>query len=191
MAKLASKVYGDALFELAVEENRVEALADEAVLVKAVLEENPKLAGLMKHPKVIREEKIQFIEDCFKNRVSEDMVGFLAIAVTKGRFSEVHAILDYFLECVKEYQGIGTACVVSAVELNEKWKSEVEKKLLSTTSYHKMEISYQVDQSLIGGLMIRIGDRVVDTSIKHKLDQMTEKLLKISLELEKEGGQAS
>lgn len=191
MAKLASKVYGDALFELAVEENRVEGLADEAVLVKAVLEENPKLAGLMKHPKVIREEKIKFIQDCFTGRVSEDMVGFLVVAVTKGRFSEVRAILDYFLERVKEYQGIGTACVVSAVELNEKWKSKVEEKLLSTTSYHKMEISYQVDPGLIGGLMIRIGDRVVDTSIKHKLDQMKEKLLKISLELEKEGGQAS
>lgn len=191
MAKLASKVYGDALFELAVEENRVKGLADEAVLVKAVLEENPKLAGLMKHPKVIREEKIKFIQDCFTGRVSEDMVGFLVVAVTKGRFSEVRAILDYFLERVKEYQGIGTACVVSAVELNEKWKSKVEEKLLSTTSYHKMEISYQVDPGLIGGLMIRIGDRVIDTSIKHKLDQMKEKLLKISLELEKEGGQAS
>lgn len=191
MAKLASKVYGDALFELAVEEDRVEALRDEAALVKAVLEENPKLAGLMKHPKVIREEKIKFIQDCFTGRVSEDMVGFLVVAVTKGRFSEVHAILDYFLERVKEYQGIGTACVVSAVELNKKWRSKVEEKLLSTTSYHKMEISYQVDAGLIGGLMIRIGDRVVDTSLKHKLDQMTEKLLKISLELEKEGGQAS
>lgn len=191
MAKLASKVYGDALFDLAVEEQKVEQLKEEAALVKEALLDNPELSGLMRHPKIIREEKAGLIENCFKGRVSEEMVGFLVVVVNKGRYQELPAIFDYFLARVKEHQGIGTASVISAVELSDTWKARVKEKLLATTKYHTMEISYQVDAGLIGGLIIRIGDRVVDSSLKHKLDELTGQLMKISLELEKEGGQAS
>lgn len=191
MAKLASKVYGDALFDLGTEEQELERLKEEAVLIQGVLRENPALTGLMSHPEMIREEKVRLIEDCFGKGLSRDMTGFLAVVTEKGRFRELPAILEYFLARVKESQGIGTATVWSATELDSKWKGRVEEKLLATTGYRSMEITYQVDESLIGGLIIRIGDRVVDTSLKHRLDRMKGQLMKISLELEKEGGHSS
>ena len=55
------------------------------------------------------------------------------------------------------------------------------KKLLETTEYETMEMNYTTDSSLIGGMVIRIGDRVVDSSIKHKLNDLTRDLLKIQL----------
>ena len=58
---------------------------------------------------------------------------------------------------------------------------EVERKLLETTSYQQMEMHYQTDESLIGGMVIRIGDRVVDSSIKTKLSELTRQLMKIQL----------
>jgi len=77
--------------------------------------------------------------------------------------------------------------VVSASELTDTWKKQMEAKLLATTGYQKMEITYRVDKSLIGGLILRIGDRVVDNSLKSRLAAMKSQLLKVSLEQEKVG----
>lgn len=182
MAKLASKVYGDALFDLAVEENRVDELAEEVSVVKTVLAENPELAKLMEHPKIVKEEKIKLLEDCFKGRVSDDMTGFLVIAVRKERYRELDSIFEYFIARVKEYKKIGIAEVVSAAALSDAWKAKIEAKLLETTKYTSMEMHYRIDESLIGGLVIRIGDRVVDSSIKAKLAELADQLSKVPLE---------
>ena len=69
------------------------------------------------------------------------------------------------------------AYVTSAMELSQARKKEIEEKLLSTTSYKSMEMNYSVDESLIGGLVIRIGDRVVDSSIKTKLEGLKRELI--------------
>ena len=71
--------------------------------------------------------------------------------------------------------------MVSATELTADQKSRVEQKLLQQTAYESFEVDYSVDASLIGGMVIRIGDRVVDSSIRTKLDTMTKNLRKVSL----------
>ena len=73
-----------------------------------------------------------------------------------------------------EYKKIGIAYVSSAVELSDKQREAVLNKLLTTTSYKEFQMHYSIDESLIGGMVIRIGDRVVDSSVKTKLDQMSE-----------------
>ena len=71
--------------------------------------------------------------------------------------------------------------MTTAAALREEQKAQIEQKLLQTTSYKKMEMHYGVDGSLIGGMVIRIGDRVVDSSIKTKLSELTRQLMKIQL----------
>ncbi|MEE0420264.1 MAG: ATP synthase F1 subunit delta [Lachnospiraceae bacterium] len=190
MAKLASKVYGDALFQLAVEEHRVDEVMEEILAVDAVLKENPELTRLMEHPDIVKEEKEKLIENCFKGRVSDDVTGFLVTVVRKGRYQELPAIFTYLISQMKEYKKIGIAQVDSAMELSPQWKKKIEETLLVTTRYETMEITYRVDKSLLGGMVIRLGDRVVDSSLKHKLETLKGQLLKITLEEQKEGGQA-
>ena len=91
------------------------------------------------------------------------------------------AILDYFLVKVKEHRNIGTAFVTTAASLSDEQKTKVESRLLETTKYEKMDITYNEDASLIGGMVIRIGDRVVDSSIKTKIYELTKDLTKIQL----------
>ncbi len=131
------------------------------------------------------------VEDVFKGRVSDALTGFLRIVVAKGRYRELPGIFAYFIARVKEYKKIGVAVVTSAVPLTGAQKQRIEKRLLDTTQYKTMEIDYRVDASKIGGLMIRIGDRVVDSTVSSKLSALTASLMKISLESEKEGVQAS
>ena len=181
MAKLVGATYGEALFELAVEEGREEELMNEVILLRELLSENPDFGKLMNHPKVLKEDKLEVLESVFKGRVSEELVGFLHLIVSKDRYGEIDSILDYFIDEVKQVKGIGVAYVATALDLSEAKKKEVEQKLLSTTSFTRMEMHYQVDESLIGGMVIRIGDRVVDSSIRSKLSGLERELLKVQL----------
>ena len=191
MAKLVAGTYGDALFDFAMEENQIDSLMDEILTVQAVLEENKGLEKILVHPEIPKQKKLQVIEDVFKGRISDALTGFLRIVVTKGRYKNLPDIFAYFMARVKEYKKIGVAEVISAIPLSGEQKEKIEKKLLDTTHYETMEIEYKVDEKKIGGLMIRIGDRVVDSTIQSKLNLLIGSLLKISLESEKEGVQAS
>ena len=86
MAKLISKTYGDALFETALDKQAVDSLLEEADAVLEAFLQNPKLFELMTHPKILKEEKIEIIQNIFKGRVSDEMTGFLTIVVKKDRF---------------------------------------------------------------------------------------------------------
>ena len=181
MAKLVSTTYGEALFELAQEENKVLALLEEVTALRTILRENTEFNRLMNNPKVSKEECISIMRTVFEGRVSRELTGFLELLLQKGRYGEILSILDYFINRVKEHEGIGTAYVTTAVVLGEKQKAAVEAKLLATTSYKKIEIEYAVDESLIGGMVIRIKDRVVDSSIRTKLENMERALSNIQL----------
>ena len=181
MAKLVSGTYGDALFELAVEENRLDSLYEEVRTVAEALRENPELSQVMNHPQIDKEDKVSLIENIFKGRISDELVGFMRLIVLKGHFQEINGVFSYYEERVKEYKNIGTAYVTSAMELTGPQKDAVEKRLLETTGYVKLEMHYALDASLIGGMVIRIRDRVVDSSIKTKLFNLTRDLKKLKV----------
>lgn len=181
MAKLVSKTYGDALFELAIEEGKIDELFEEVTLLKSVLNDNPEFNKLMNHPKVDKEEKKAVMESVFKGRISNDITGLMDIIISNNRYSKIFSVIDYFIKQVKEYKRIGTAFVTTPLPLDDNQKASVEKKLLETTSYSSMEMNYIIDESLIGGMVIRIGDKVVDSSIKTKLNDLTKELQKIQL----------
>ena len=181
MAKLIESSYGDALFELALEQNELDSVAEQVDVLAQSFAENPELLKLLTHPKISKEEKISVIENIFKGRFSDDIVGFLVVITEKDRGAEIENILRYFQAKVREYKKIGVARVLSATELTKEQKKRVEKKLLQQTSYESFEVDYSVDASLIGGMVIRIGDRVVDSSIRTKLDTMAKNLRKVSL----------
>lgn len=183
MAKLVSKVYGDALFEIAVEDGHVDAFYEEAEAVWQILQDNADLSKLMSHPKIVKEEKVKIIENVFKGKISDEMLGLLCTVVDKGHFADSQSVLKYFMEQVKEYKNIGTAYVTSAMELSESQKEQIVNKLIQTTKYVKFEMHYDVDAALIGGMVIRIGDRVVDGSIKTRLYDLSRELSKIQLKV--------
>lgn len=191
MAKLIAGTYGDALFELAVEENRTDSLMQEIETLQAVLKENSDFEKILVHPEIPLSKKLQVIEDVFKGQISDALTGFLRIVVTKGRYKNLPDIFAYFIARVKEYKKIGVASVISAVPLTGEQKQKIEQKLLDTTQYETMEIDYKVEKERIGGLIIKIGDRVVDSTISGRLSRLSAGLMKISLESEKEGVQAS
>lgn len=181
MAKLISKTYGDALFDLALEENRIDDYVAEVDAMLTIFRDNPELSKLLNHPKISKEEKITVVGQIFEGKISRELLGLINMIVEKDRNNAMEDIFSYFIDRVKEYKNIGVAKVTSAIELSDAQKSQVEKRLLETTGYVKFEISYDVDKDLIGGMVIRIGDRVVDSSIRTRLYELTKELNKIQM----------
>ena len=181
MAKLVSKVYGDALFEAAMEKDMVDSLYEEAAALIPILKESPELLALLGNPQIVKEEKTAILRRVFSGRLTEELMGFLCIMLEKDRQNDMIPILDHFVRRVKEYKKIGSAFVTSAVPLKDEQKASLEAKLLETTSYRELETSYDTDPSLLGGMVIRIGDRVVDSSIKTRLYGLKKELLELQL----------
>lgn len=181
MAGVVEKTYGHALFTLAKEQNRTKELMEEAQVVCEVLKESPELVKFYNHPKVSPEEKRELTEQCFKGRVSDDMTGFLVLVVENGRQDDLEACLKEFIAEVKEDAGIGVVTVVSALPMTEDQRAKLEAKILGTTRYKSLEVDYQVDKGLIGGLTIQIKDRVMDCTIRTQLSEMTKELQQIQI----------
>ncbi|MCR4695452.1 MAG: ATP synthase F1 subunit delta [Pseudobutyrivibrio sp.] len=183
MAKLVSNVYGDALFELAVETDRASELLQEAQGVIEVINSNEGFSQMMNHPKINKEEKLQIIDSVFKGKVSDELVGLLRMLEEKDHAKDMVEVLEYFVDRVFEFQKIGKATVTTPMELSDSQKKEVEKRLLETTSYVSFKMNYEVDPDLIGGMVIRIKDRVIDSSVKTQLNKLTQELSNIQLKV--------
>ena len=181
MAKLAKIVYGDALYDLAQESNRVDEFFEAAKAVLSILKENEELENVLAHPKIVKEEKIRVVKECFSGRVPDEITALLVLLVEKNHSLEMRNVLSFFIARVKEFKKIGIAWVSTAVPLTEAQKAAVEKRLLETTSYLQFEMNYKTDPSLIGGVVIRINDRVIDSSIKSKLYALTRDLSQIQI----------
>ena len=175
MAKQISSIYGDALFSLALEENAVDRLEEEIGLAREVFLANGELMSLLNHPEQA------LVEDSFRGKVSDEVLGFFHVIIEKDRQKEMLPIFEHFLKKVRQYRKIGSASVTSAVELTQEQKKAVEKRLLEVTDYRSLEIAYIVKPEIIGGLIIRLDNRVVDSSLKTQIDTLSRQLSKIQL----------
>ena len=79
MAKLVSKTYGEALFELAHEENRASEMLKEIQSVQEILKSNPEFCNMMLHPGIAKQEKLKIVDEVFKGRTSDEITGFIRI----------------------------------------------------------------------------------------------------------------
>lgn len=201
MARLISKVYGDALFDYAQENNCIEQMYEEAVDINTVFNNSKELVDFLSNPLATADDKKQmlksvFIDNIWKGPVAKilslfhiditkgengKIMNFLYIIIDKNREKEIVDIMDYFMSRVREYKNIGLATVISAYELKKEQKNILEDKLKNTTKYSDFVVNYMVDSNLISGIKIKIGDRVVDSSLKTKLEEMSKNLRGVRL----------
>lgn len=181
MAKLVSKVYSDALFSTVKDNDKLDLVYEEVKEILIIFKTNTDLKKLLDSPKIVKEDKIKSMEDIFDTKISKELMGLVVSVIEKGRQSEFVAIFEEFIKTVKEFKNIGLAYVTSAIELSEEKKKQIEARLLETSKYDKMELEFKVDESIIAGLIIRINDRVLDSSVSKRLSNIKRELLNIRL----------
>ena len=180
MAKLVSKVYGDALFELAIEQDKLESVRDEVQTVSQALKDNPDFLPTLMHPDMTMEKKQEMVRKVFST-ASDDMMGLIDVMIRKNRIGELGKVMDYFEMRAKERLKVGVVMVSTPIQLSEEDRKKVEKRVLEVTDFASLEMKYIVDPALLGGMVIRIGDQVLDNSIRSKLDAMGRQLAAVRL----------
>ncbi len=181
MAKLVSQVYGDALFALAEEHSMQERFSLELSDMAEVLHAYPQYRALLSHPRLDEEEKWEVFRQVFEGRICAELTGFFRLLLKKGRFEEFDGIAAHFEKRRLAHDRIGVVWVASPFELTDAQKKKIETRLMETTDFVSLQMHYVRQPELIGGLRIRIGDRVVDSSIQNKLNDMKRKLIQIQL----------
>ena len=109
------------------------------------------------------------------------ILDFVHLVIDKGREKYLSGMLEEFSNLARQYSKIGLCEVATATELTAEQKTRLSEKLLKITDYKTFEFKYKLDPSLLAGLRIRIGDTVVDTTVKNKLDQINKSLRGIKL----------
>lgn len=201
MARLVSKVYGEALFEFAKEQEQLEKMCEEAYDIVVVFASSKELNDFVCSPSVKKEDKIKYANDLFINNFwagplakvlkvfdidinkgeNPKILDFLSMIIEKDRQKDIVEIFKHFITLTLEEKNIGQATVTTVNELTDSQKKELEKKLIDVTRYDKFVVDYKIDKDLIAGIKVKIGDKVFDKSYKTKLFDFSKSLRGLKL----------
>ncbi len=180
MAKLVIKRYATALFDLAASEGKMQQFEEEIRSIVLALKEEPDFISVLQNQKITLGEKVLLIERIFANKADASIVGLMVIVVRKGRQEFLLDIFEAFLEMAKHKKGILRATVTSAVPLKDSQLEQIKSRLeMSTKS--QIELNTIIDESIIAGLVVRVGDKVVDASIKGNMQNLKKQLTELRL----------
>jgi len=124
------------------------------------------------------EERKATMQMIFGEKISEEMMNFLKIILDKRRASEIFEIKNEFKHAVHRHNNILEATVISTVVLTEEQTEKIVKNMSAVTG-SEILITNKVDETLIGGVVIYVGDKVIDGSVKKKLNDLKEELAQV------------
>ena len=172
-----STEYAQALFMLALENDKEENYLQDLCMVNDVLLENPEYKDFLSSPKISLGDRLGALEKAFGETLSRDVLSFLKLLCEKK-------YIKYFEECKAEYETlvernkkISNANVKSAVSLNEKEKALIKEKL-EKISGHTVNLNCIVDESVLGGLIIELDGKIIDSSLKRQLKDIEGVIIK-------------
>jgi len=178
MAGLVANTYATALYELGVEENKLDVFMDNLSVLKDTLKDNEKFLEILKTPSIDSNEKKQLIDNIFKEKFDNEIINFFKLLVDKRRFAYILEIIEVFSESTDKYKGIIRADVYSSFKLSEDQLNKLSDRLKEKTKKTVL-LNNVVDKNLIGGLKLVMNDTTVDGSIKGKLEDLSGSLSKI------------
>lgn len=178
MAKLVSKVYADALFEAAIDVQNMDQIYEELGYVCQTIEAHPELDNILRSPEVNGDEKKSIIAEVFGASICPEVHNFLKILLDKRRGSELLDIKSAFETSYNAYKKMNYAIVESAVALSEEELSALNVQL-SKMMGTQVSIENVIDASVVAGMVVRIGDKVIDGSVRRRISELKEELTQL------------
>ncbi|HEV7379828.1 MAG TPA: ATP synthase F1 subunit delta [Dyadobacter sp.] len=161
--------YAKSLIELAKEKNVLEPVYEDMKLFKDTADKNRGLMLALKSPVVRHEKKLGILKSLFESRVNPVSFAIFNIITRKNRESIMDSIAEEFIVAYNESKGIQKATVVTPVPLTDELRSQFNKIVASATG-KTIELEEKIDETLIGGYVLRVNDRQIDASVKSKLN---------------------
>lgn len=163
--------YAKALIDLANEQGVVNEVNTDMSFFEEVCEQNDEFTAVMASPIVRHEKKFGILRKIFENRVNKVTFSIFNVLTTKNRENLILPIAQEFQKLFNDQNGIQKVQVSSAEKLNEKQLSDLNK-IVESAVNKKVILEERIDESLIGGYVLRVGDTQIDTSVKKKLNDL-------------------
>lgn len=167
--------YAEAAFEVAMRDGTLERW-------RAELESAAELAGdrralaTLANPAISIEKRDGAVRELLSDRVSQPVMNLLQLMLRRGRIEELPRVAAEFRRLDDERQGIVHATVTAATELTQDEIRELTTRLERSTG-GRIALEVEIDPSLLGGLVVRVGDRMIDGSIRGRLERLRNQLL--------------
>jgi len=175
---IISKRYSDALVELIKSTDlSYDKIYSELIAIANTLSQSPDLNDFFMNPLISVEDKKDIIDEIFTNEINSLIVNFLKVLVDKDRFSAFEEITSTFKETVDKVNNISRVKVTSAVNLSEDSKNRLKNKLEEKMK-KIVTLDWEINPEIIAGLVIQMGDNVIDTSLKNKLEDLSKTITK-------------
>ncbi|WP_139491087.1 F0F1 ATP synthase subunit delta [Brevibacillus dissolubilis] len=170
-----AKRYARALFEVANERGLVDQIETELKDILGVVQADQDLNQFLMHPHIAAAAKKEFVNDAFSKQVSEETSNFLKVLVDNGREADLAGIVATYVQLSNEARGIADAVVTTAKPLSEAELAELAAQFGKTVN-KTLRLQSVVDPAILGGVVVQIGDRLYDGSLKSKLEHFAHQL---------------
>lgn len=176
MKEYLDKRYAIALYEIAKEGSKVDEIILEFGQVCDILDEHKELKEIIEHPQISSSEKKSVLRSIFKDNIDKDLLGFLDLLIDKDRIENLRAKFEEVELVMLEKSNKVKAIVKTCVKLDDNQRKLLIEKL--ENKYHKKVIlEEKIDESIIGGVYLKVGNDVIDGTLSHQYTEMEETIL--------------
>lgn len=171
MAELAEKIYGDALFQSALEENKLDEIKTQLNTLAAAFQAESAFLSMMDSPAMDAGDKQKILEETFAEKVEKILYNFLRILSDKRRMGLFLPIVEQFGTLYRQHIGLLEVEAVTAVAMSENQKQKLQEKLSKLTG-KQILLRNSVDASIIGGVILKYNNQEIDGSVREKLSAL-------------------
>ncbi len=165
----SSQNYAQALFETgATFENDILSVLD-------TLQASSDLKNIISNPSIDLSIKNNILDEIFKDKIDEKVLQFIKILTEKSRITELKEICHAYREKVNDANGLQQVEIISAIELDEATKNKIITKLNEKLN-KKIIPTWKIDKEIISGLIFKLGDNIIDTSLKTKIENISKNI---------------
>jgi len=169
------EAYATALLEVSRAEGHLGDVQDELFRFARTFEASDELRSALSDPALPAERRVAVVEDILGGKALQTSSALAQFIVSAGRASELPAIIDRFVELAAAEQRRAVAEVRSAIELTPEQTERLRQSLNRATG-KDVEVKVVVDPSVLGGIVARVGDVVIDGTVRHRLEQLREQI---------------
>ena len=169
---LISDRYASALYDLASEKKLVDVVLDDLLFIQSMIKNNKDLKLVIKSPLIKSNDKLEILQNILKSKNPNELsLTFLKVLSKNKRFQKTVDIISQFKNINAQKRGDVLADITSAEKLSNEQQDNI-KEQLRTILGDKLSLSYKVDKQIIGGLIIKVGSKMIDTSLSNKINKL-------------------
>jgi F-type H+-transporting ATPase subunit delta len=165
--------YAEALLDLAKSNNSLQDMTNDMNIVSQFLANSSDLKKFLGNPLITKDAKKNVVKDVLGEQIDGRTLKFLLLLVDRGRIELLESVAEKFLELSYKQESIEIAKITSSIKLSADQQKEIAEKLKIITGAKQIKLALKVDPQLIGGFTIEIGSKMIDTSIRGQLAQIS------------------